>query len=162
MLSRHCGVDAHNVHAYVLGEHGDSEFAAWSMTHVGGVKIDEYCPACAKCEDWIAERRQIEQQVRDSAYHIIDYKGATCFAVGLALVRIVSAVLRGQKSVLTVSTLLDGEYGIEGLCLSVPCIVSDRGVERIVEGALPDSEKEALCHSASLLRKAIAHLENST
>ncbi len=158
ILSRHCNVDAHNVHGYILGEHGDSEFAAWSMTNVAGMPIDQYCPVCDKCGDWAAEREKIEQQVRDSAYHIIDYKGATCFAVGLALVRIVGAILRGQRSVLTVSTMLKGEYGLDDVCLSLPCLVSERGVERIIKAALAAKEREALSRSASVLKKVIADL----
>jgi len=160
LLSQHCAVDVHNVHAYVLGEHGDSEFAAWSLTHVAGMQIDEYCTKCRRCADWTAERELIEQEVRDSAYHIIDYKGATSFAVGLALVRIVGAVLRGQRSVLTVSTLLDGEFGVRDMCLSVPCIVSSRGVERIVESFLPSDELESLTSSAAVLKEAFGQLNN--
>lgn len=158
-LSAYCGVDVHNVHAYVLGEHGDSEFAAWSMTHVAGIAIDDFCPVCRRCEDWMAKRREIEQQVRDSAYHIIGYKGATCFAVGLALVRIVRAILRGENSVLTVSTRLDGEFGLKDVCLSVPCLVSRNGIERIVGGPLPEDEQKALAASAEVLRQAIRQLK---
>ena len=158
LLSAHCGVDAHNVHGYILGEHGDTEFAAWSMTHVAGMEIDAFCPICGRCTDWAAERSYIAQQVRDSAYHIIDYKGTTCFAVGLALVRITSAILRSQNSVLTVSTMLDGEYGIQDVCLSVPCIVSRKGVEKIVESTLPENELAALRSSATVLKQAIDQL----
>jgi len=158
-LSEHYGIDIHNVHAYILGEHGDSEFAAWSMTHVAGMPIDEFCPICGKCPDWTAELDKIEQKVRDSAYHIINYKGATCFAVGLALVRIAGAILRGEKSVLTVSTKLDGEFGLHDVCLSVPCIVSAGGVERVVESHLPDREIASLRSSAAVLRAAIAQLD---
>jgi L-lactate dehydrogenase len=158
LLSQHCGVDVHNVHAYILGEHGDSEFAAWSITHVAGMPIDDYCPVCHRCGDWHAERVRIEQAVRDSAYHIIDYKGATYFAVGLALVRIVGAILRNQRSVLTVSTVLDGEYGVEDVCLSVPSIVSQEGVERILEASLPSEEQEALVGSANLLRQTMEEI----
>lgn len=157
-LSKHCEVDVHNVHAYVLGEHGDSEFAAWSMAHLAGLPIDAYCPFCGRCSDWPEERGRIEQQVRDSAYHIIGYKGATNFAVGLALVRITAAILRGQKSVLTISTLLQGEFGLRDVCLSVPCIVSTGGVEQIVEGALPEHELAALRASAATLKRAIEQL----
>ena len=158
LLSGYCGIDVHNVHAYVLGEHGDSEFAAWSMTHVAGMPIDDYCPICGKCDDWMAKRADIEQQVRDSAYHIIDYKGATCFAVGLALVRITAAILRGESSLLTVSTRLDGEFGLQDVCLNVPCIVSWKGIEKIIVGKLPEAELEALAASAAILKDAIAQL----
>jgi L-lactate dehydrogenase len=159
LLSAHCGVDVHNVHAYMLGEHGDSEFAAWSMTNIAGMPMEDYCPVCIHCTDWKTERRQIEQEVRDSAYHIIDYKGATYFAVGLALVRIVGAILRGQRSVLTVSTLLDGEFGLRDVCLSVPCIVSHKGVSRIIESNLNEQELVSLSESASVLKTAIKELD---
>ncbi|MCX7682423.1 MAG: L-lactate dehydrogenase [Anaerolineae bacterium] len=159
LLSQHCGVDAHNVHGYILGEHGDSEFAAWSLTHIGGMTMDDYCPICGHCNgDWPAHRRALEEEVRRSAYHIIDYKGATYFAVGLALVRIVGAILRNQRSILTVSTRLDGEYGLRNVCLSVPCIVGEAGVERILTAHLSSEEQEALVRSASILQTAIAEL----
>jgi L-lactate dehydrogenase len=158
LLSQHCGVDVHNVHAYILGEHGDSEFAAWSMTHIAGTHIDDYCPACGRCEDWEEERRQIEEAVRTSAYHIIGYKGATYFAVGQALVRIVSAIVRNEKSVLPVSTVLDGEFGLAGVALGVPSIVGEAGVERVFPASLPPAEQAALERSASVLKQALAEL----
>lgn len=160
LLSLHCGVDVHNVHAYMLGEHGDSEFAAWSMTHIAGMPIDEYCPICGACEDWRAERARIEQSVRDSAYHIIGYKGATWFAVGLALVRIAGAVLRGQSSVLAVSTRLEGEFGLRDVCLSVPCLVSNDGVKKIVQSRLNEAEMKALEHSAAILKDSLRKLDS--
>lgn len=159
LLSTYCGVDIHNVHAYILGEHGDSEFAAWSMTHIAGMQIDKYCPICRRCADWAAERHQVEQNVRDSAYHIIEYKGATCFAIGLSLVRITGAILRGERSVLTVSTSLDGEFGLRDVCLSVPSIVSESGVVKIIESQLPERELAALTASASVLKKAMEQLD---
>jgi L-lactate dehydrogenase len=159
LLSQHCGVDVHNVHAYILGEHGDSEFAAWSMTHIGGMPIEDYCPICGQCGDWQAEWDRIEEAVRNSAYHIIDYKGATYFAVGLALMRIVGAVLRNQRSVLTVSTVLGGEYGLRNVSLSVPCVVSQEGVRRVLEANLSSGEQQALARSASVLKQAIEELD---
>ena len=158
LLSQHCGVDVHNVHAYVLGEHGDSQFAAWSMSHIAGMRFDDYCQICGQCEDWQEERRKIAETVRTSAYHIIDYKGATCFAVGQALVRIVSAIVRNEKSVLPVSVVLDGEYGLYEVCLSVPAIVGEAGVERILHSDLSPSERAALERSADILKQAIAQL----
>jgi L-lactate dehydrogenase len=158
LLSKHCDVDVHNVHAYILGEHGDSEFAAWSMTNIAGINIDEYCPVCGKCADWKIKRREIEQQVRDSAYHIINYKGSTQFAVGLALVRITGAILRSQDSILSVSTLVESDFGINDVCLSVPCVVSDKGVKRIIESPLSPEELKSLSNSAEVLRKAITSI----
>ena len=153
-LSNHCRIDVHNVHGYVLGEHGDSEFVAWSMTNIAGIQIDSYCPLCSSCEDWAEERIDIQRKVRDSAYHIIDYKGATYFAVGLALVRITGAILRAENSVLTISTMLDGEFGLRDVCLSVPCIVSARGTQRIIESPLPAGELALLYASAAILKRA--------
>jgi L-lactate dehydrogenase len=158
LLSLYCGVDVHNVHGYVLGEHGDSEFVAWSMAHVAGMPIDEFFLVSEPHIDWTAEAKRFEQKVRDSAYHIIDYKGATNFAIGLALVRITSAILRAENSVLTVSTRLDGEFGIRDVCLSVPCIVSEKGVVRIIEKSLSEDEAAALAASAAVIRQAIDEL----
>jgi len=158
LLSQHCSVDVSNVHAYILGEHGDSEFAAWSMTHVAGVSIDEYCRACAECDDWSIEREKIVQDVKESAYHIINYKGATYYAIGMALVRIVGTILQDQRSILTVSTLLDGEYGISDVCLSVPCLVGQEGVKQIIDAKLLPEEEELLKKSASTLQAALKQL----
>ena len=155
LLSKHCNVDVHNVHAYILGEHGDSEFAAWSMTNIAGISIDDYCPVCSNCSDWKIQRNLIEEQVRDSAYHIINYKGSTQFAVGLALVRITGAILRSQNTILSVSTLVDSEFGIKDICLSVPCVVSDSGVTRIIESPLSPEELGLLSNSAGVLRRAV-------
>lgn len=161
LLSRHCNIDVRNVHAYILGEHGDSEVAVWSMTHVAGMPIAEYCAICGRCAGWQEAKEDIVRQVRESAYHIIGYKGATCYGIGLALVRIIGAVLRNERSVLTVSSLLEGEFGIRGVCLSVPCIVNTNGVDRIVEGKLSLEEARALSSSAQVLRKTIGNLDNA-
>jgi L-lactate dehydrogenase len=160
LLSKHCGVDVHNVHAYILGEHGDSEFAAWSMTNIAGINIDEYCPICKKCTDWKKQKQLIEQQVRDSAYHIINYKGSTQYAVGLALVRITAAILRGQNSILSVSTLLESDFGISDVCISVPCLLSENGISRIIESPLSQDELASLSNSAMVLRKALDSISN--
>jgi L-lactate dehydrogenase len=162
LLSVHCGVDIRSVHAYILGEHGDSEVPIWSMTNLAGMSMDDYCPACQNCGDWSKERNRIVTEVRDSAYHIIDAKGSTCYAIGLALLRIVGAVLRNEHSVLTVSTLLDGEYGLKDVCLSVPCIVSQAGVEKIIEGKLTQEELVALHASASVIKERLIELRTAS
>jgi L-lactate dehydrogenase len=159
LLSQHCGVDVGNVHAYFLGEHGDSEFPAWSLTHIAGVSIDDYCPMCNKCNNWQAERERIVKTVKESAYHIINYKGATYFAIGMALVRIVGTILQDQRSVLPVSTLLEGEYGIQDVCLGIPSVVGQGGVRQIVKAPLNPEEQEALLKSVSILREALKELK---
>ena len=161
LLSRHCRVDARNVHAYILGEHGDSEVAAWSMTHVAGMPIADYCAVCGRCGGWEQAKEEIVKQVRDSAYHIIGYKGSTCYGIGLALVRIVGAVLRNERSVLSVSGLMDGAFGLRDVTLSVPYIVGAQGIEQIVTGRLTDEEMAALHQSAAVLRQTLAALDAS-
>lgn len=152
MLSRHCGIDARNIHAYVIGEHGDSEVTPWSLAHIGGIPMMRFCRKCNKC-DYKKYHKQIAEQVRDSAYHIIDYKGATFYGIGLSLVRISGAVLRNERSVLTTSTMLKGEYDISDLCLSVPCVISQAGIEQIIEGELTSEENKELAASAKKLRE---------
>jgi L-lactate dehydrogenase len=159
LLSKNCGVDVHNIHAYILGEHGDSEFAAWSMTNMAGLPIEEFCRQCAKCEDGPAARQKIVEEVRRSAYHIIEYKGSTSFGVGMALTRIAAAILRNQHGVLTVSVVLEGEYGLNGVSLGVPCILAQNGVERILQVKLPPGKQSALLKSAVILRETIEQLE---
>jgi len=159
LLSQHCGVDVHNIHAHIMGEHGDSEFAAWSITNMAGMPIEQFCRLCLKCDDWQAARRSVADEVRHSAYHIIDYKGATWFAVALALTQIAAAVLRNQHSVLTVSAVLEGEYGLSGVSLGVPCVVSSKGVEQVLQVKLPPDEQHALAKSADALCEIIGNLE---
>ncbi|MDP4282503.1 MAG: L-lactate dehydrogenase, partial [Bacteroidota bacterium] len=154
LLSRHCDIDIHNVHAYILGEHGDSEFAAWSLTNIAGISMNNYCSVCRNCKDWEKQYQIIEQQVRESAYHIINYKGSTHYAVGMAVVRITEAILRKQQSILAVSALLDGEFGIHDVCLSVPCIISGTGIRKIIDSPLPEKELQALQKSAEILLRA--------
>ena len=157
LLARHCGVSPMNVHASILGEHGDSEFAAWSLVHVGGLPMDDYCSVCRKC-DFIRRRPQILEQVRRSAYHVIGYKGSTSFGVAMAMVQIVRAILRNERRVLTVSAPLDGEYGIKDVTLGIPCVVGAGGIEEIVEARLSPEELQALAHSAQVLKDSLAQL----
>ena len=161
LISQHCKVDVGNVHAYILGEHGDSEVAAWSMTHVAGVPVDQYCPICEGCDDWQSERERIVREVKESAYHIINYKGATYFGIGMSLARIVGTILQDQNSVLTVSTYLDGEYGLRDVCLGIPCVVGQGGVKRIVQTELYPGEQAALEKSANTLKERLASLKQA-
>ena len=160
LLSRHCRIDARNVHAYILGEHGDSEVAAWSMTHIAGVSVNEYCRICKSC-DYDDHHHRIAEEVRNSAYHIIDYKGSTYYGIGLSLVRITEAMLRNEHSILTVSSLLDGQYGIKDVCLSVPTIVGDGGIELIIDAELASEELESLRASAAAIRNVLDQLEDN-
>jgi L-lactate dehydrogenase len=157
LLAEHCGVSPKNVHASILGEHGDSEFAAWSLVHVGGLPMDDYCSVCRKC-DFIHRRPQILEQVRRSAYHIIGYKGSTSFGVAMALTHIVRAILRNERHVMTVSAPLEGEYGLRDVTLGIPCVVGANGIEAIIEARLLPEEMQELAHSAQILKDHLAQL----
>jgi len=159
LLSKRCGVDVHNVHAHIMGEHGDSEFAAWSITNMAGMPFEQFCKSCEKCADTEFSRKSIIHEVRHSAYHIIDYKGATWFAVALAMAEIAATILRNQSSILTVSAVLDGEYGESGVALGVPCILSYKGIEQVLEVDLPPDEHQLFAKSSATLREIIASLE---
>jgi len=150
-LSKHCKVDARNVHGYILGEHGDSEVAAWSLTHLAGMQIDAYCELYACCNHR-EQRGQIVEEVRSSAYHLIESKGFTNYGIGQALLRIVGAVVRDEHSVLSVSSLVNGYLGISDVCLSIPCVVGRKGVERQLLADLPEDEREGLRASAAKLK----------
>ena len=159
MISRQIGVDVKSVHAYILGEHGDSELPAWSLTNVGGVSIQQFVETQGMSETWAEDSKKIFEEVKNSAYHIIDYKGATNFGVGQSLTHIVQAILRDSHNVMTVSVRLEGEYGLENVCLSVPCIVSKDGLEKVLVADLSDQEHQALHLSAAVLKESIAGLE---
>jgi len=157
LLSRHCGVDPRNVHAYIIGEHGDSEVPVWSQMNIAGLSFTDYCSLCAK-ECSVEERDTIFEQVKGAAYKIIDRKGHTNFAIALALVRIVGSVLRDENSVLTVSTLMDGYCGITDLCLSIPVILNRHGVFKHVPITLDEAETTKLRDSARVLSRVLQDL----
>lgn len=158
VLSRHCEVDPRNVHAYIIGEHGDSEVPLWSKLTIGGVSFREYCPVCGTdCPQ--GEREKIFDQVKNAAYEIIKRKGATYFAIALALVRIVGSILRDENSVLTVSTLVDNYYGISDVCLSIPVVLNRNGVSKTLKIALDESEVKKLQASATILKDVIKTLD---
>lgn len=156
-LSQRCNVDARNVHAYVIGEHGDSEVLLWSLVNISGIPLESFCKGC-RYECTSPPRSQIEETVKRSAYHIIEAKGFTNYGVSLAMSRILGAILRDEHSVLTVSALLNGAYGLHNLCLSVPCKISTNGIERVVEASLSAEESVALRKSADVLRPVIESL----
>lgn len=153
-LAAHYRIDARNVHAYVLGEHGDSEFVAWSTASIANMGLRDYCAAAGQA--WSQEDLDaIALRVRQAAYEIIRRKGATNFAIAASLQRIVEAIVRDERSVLTVSTRVQGEYGIRDVCLSLPAIVGRAGVERILPVPLAVGEVAALRRSADAIRAAV-------
>ena len=155
ILGEKLGVDSRNVHAFIVGEHGDSELAVWSGANVSGVDLDQFCHLRGDPLNR-AEMERIYQGVRDSAYAIIRRKGATYYGIAMAVGRIAQCILRDEKAVLPVSAVLEGQYGLEGLCLSVPSIVGKGGLEEVLEIPLGAEEREALIRSARQMREAIA------
>jgi L-lactate dehydrogenase len=158
MLAEHTGLDPRNIHGFVLGEHGDSEFAAWSTISISGMDMDEYCRSCGLCDWQLPDRMRaaFDADVRKAAYKVIDMKGATFYAVAVAVRRVCETILRDEHSILTVSSLLTGEYGVEGVCLSLPAVVGRRGVERVIPLKLAPDEELLLRHCADVVRTMLA------
>jgi L-lactate dehydrogenase len=153
LLGAHFSVDPRSVHAFIIGEHGDSEVPVWSSATVAGVGLDEL----ARARDLPfgpAERDRIFTQTRDAAYAIIERKGATFYAVAVALLRILEAIVRNQRTVLSVSSLTDGAYGLHGICVSLPSIVGTGGIEGVLQPRLDPDEERALRASADIVRNA--------
>lgn len=158
LLSKNCNIDTRSVHGYILGEHGDSEVPAWSLTNIVGTRIDEYCPMCdLTCNNQI--QKQIVHDVKNSAYDIIDKKGATSYGIALSLRRIVEAILRDERSVLTVSSLLNGQYGLFNVALSLPTIIGREGIHKVLALPLEPIETKLLKDSASKLKESIDTIE---
>jgi L-lactate dehydrogenase len=157
LLSRHFNVDAHNVHAYIIGEHGDSEVPVWSLANIAGLRLADFCATYGvSLED--KDKTEIFAQTRDAAYHIIERKGSTYYAVAAGLLQIVRAILRDQNSVITVSSLMNGLYGLHDVCLSLPTVVNRHGIHRVLELQLTDEEQAQLRHSADTLKSYVAAL----
>lgn len=157
LLSQHFGVDARSVHAWIIGEHGDSEVPVWSSANVAGMRLEDFSQQSGIAFDSAAMQR-IFTETRDAAYRIIERKGATYYAVAAGLMRIVQAVLRDQNTVLPVSNLVEGFCDIRDVCLSLPAIVNRNGVQRMLQIELDESETKALQHSADVLKGTIAKI----
>lgn len=158
LLGEHLHVDPRSVHAYIIGEHGDSEVPVWSLANVAGMRLDDYCTR-ASCSLTSADRDEIARRVRDAAYEIIARKGATYYAVAVGLARIAESILHDQHTVLSVSNLVPPSYNLPEVYLSLPSIVSSTGVEEVLHLPLNPEEENALRHSAQLLRQAIDELD---
>lgn len=155
LLSEHFGVDPRSVHAHIVGEHGDTEVPAWSLANVAGMRLPEFAKASNMPYDE-DKMQDIFRQTRDAAYAIIERKGATYYAVAAGLLRIVEAILRDQHTILSVSSSITGAYGISDVCLSLPTVISRKGVERVLRVELTPSEQAGLRHSAEVLKRTIA------
>jgi L-lactate dehydrogenase len=161
LLSQYFGVDPRSVHAYIIGEHGDSELPVWSMANIGGMRLSELCENRGTQYNQAA-LHNIFTQTRDAGAEVIKRKGATFYAIAAGLVNIVGSILRDQNTVLTVCSLLSDYYGITDVCLSMPAIVNRSGIQEILRLSLEPEEQAMLRKSAEVLKATIAALEIGT
>lgn len=157
-LGKHLGVDNRSVHAFIIGEHGDSEIAAWSSANVSGVPLHMMCEMRGHY-DHDDNTEEIEETVRSSAYEIIAKKDATYFGIAMVIKRICQAIVRDEKSIFPISSRMHGEYGLDGVVLSMPAIVGAKGVETLIPISLDEKEIERLHESANTLRDIMGELE---
>ena len=158
LLGEHLDVDNRSVHAFIIGEHGDSEMAAWSSANVSGIPLNDFCEMRGyfKHEE---SMKKILEEVKNSAYEIIEKKHATYYGIAMSVRRICEAIIRDEKSILPVSSIQKGEYGIENVALSIPAIVGRDGVEKVVPIKLSDTEKKELIKSAETLKNVLGTVE---
>ena len=158
LLSRHLDVDSRSIHAFIIGEHGDSELAVWSAANVSGIPLNHFCELRGYF-DHMESMDRIYQSVRDSAYEIIEKKGATYYGAAMAVCRIAESVIRNEHSIMPISVYLDGLYGLHDICLSIPTVVGQEGAEKVLDIPLDLMEMGKLVYSAEELKKIIGELE---
>ena len=151
LLGEHLDVDSRSVHAFIIGEHGDSELAAWSNARIGGLKVNDFCELRGHFNHE-QSMKKIFENVRNSAYEIIERKHATYYGIAMAVKRICEAIIRNEKSILPVSSLMTGEYGLNDVVLSIPAVVDETGVQKVIPIELNDKELTKLKDSANILK----------
>ena len=151
LLGEHLDVDSRSVHAFIIGEHGDSELAAWSNARIGGLKVNDFCELRGHFNHE-QSMKKIFENVRNSAYEIIERKHATYYGIAMAVKRICEAIVRNEKSILPVSSLMTGEYGLNDVVLSIPTVVDETGVQKVIPIELNDEELTKLKDSANILK----------
>lgn len=157
-LGEYLDVDSRSVHSFIIGEHGDSEIPVWSSANVSGIPIVDFWKMRGKGDDPIEGLKKIGQQVRDSAYEIIKRKGATYYGIAMSAKRICEALVRDERAILPVSTLMHGDFGVDDICLSAPTIVGSEGVITHVPISLSWHERELFGKSANALSEIAASL----
>lgn len=151
LLGEHLDVDSRSAHAFIIGEHGDSELAAWSNARIGGLKVNDFCELRGHFNHE-QSMKKIFENVRNSAYEIIERKHATYYGIAMAVKRICEAIVRNEKSILPVSSLMTGEYGLNDVVLSIPAVVDETGVQKVIPIELNDEELTKLKDSANILK----------
>ena len=158
LLGEHLQVDSRSIHAFIIGEHGDSELAVWSSANVSGVDLNHFCELRGHYNHMEAMER-IYTDVRDSAYEIIEKKGATYYGIAMAVRRICESIIRNEHSILPISSLICGHYGLEDVCMGVPTVVGRNGAETVLDIPLNGLEQRKLMASADALRKVLDGIE---
>ena len=157
-LGEHLDVDSKSVHAFIIGEHGDSEIAAWSSANVSGVPLNDFCELRGHFQHEESMERMAEE-VKNCAYEIIAKKRATYYGIAMSVRRICEAIVRNERSILPISRMIHGEYGIEGMVLSMPAVLGEEGVQTRVSIALNEDEQKKLKQSADTLASVIKELD---
>lgn len=157
LIGKHLDVDPRSVHAYIIGEHGDSELAIWSSANVSGVPLNEFCElkGYVKHEQ---NRKNLYEEVKNSAYKIIERKGATYYGIALSVRRICQSIVQDEHSILPISSLIDGHFGLHEVCMGVPTILGHNGVEQVLDIEIDEKEQELLLKSAEELKQVIERI----
>lgn len=151
IIGDHVGLSPNSIHAYVFGEHGDSSFIPWSLTNIAGIPMEEYYADL--------DEEEIINEVRTAGAEVIKRKGATFYAIAMSVNKICDSILRDSNNIITVSTMMNGKYGIDDVCLSLPCVIGSNGIEREVSPKMTEEEIEKLRASAKALRSVIDQIQ---
>ena len=158
LLGQHFKVDTHSIHAYIIGEHGDSQVPVWSLANIAGMRLDEYSRLNGNPLD-SSQREKIAENTRRAAYEIIRRKGATYYAIAAGLVRIIEAIVRDENSVLTISSAVNGVHGLNDVALSLPCVVNRQGIVKTLDLPLSKDEEMGYKKSAQIIQNAVQSLD---
>ena len=156
IIGDHVGLSPNSIHAYVFGEHGDSSFIPWSLTNIAGIPMEEYC---ADQDHADLDEDEIINEVRTAGAEVIKRKGATFYAIAMSVNKICDSILRDSNNIITVSTMMNGKYGIDDVCLSLPCVIGSNGIEREVSPKMTEKEIEKLRASADALKSVINQIQ---
>jgi len=155
-IADHVGLSPASIHGYVFGEHGDTSFIPWSLVNIAGIPMEEYCAAE---EHETIDKDEIIDEVRKAGGEVIKRKGATFYAIALTVNKICDSILRDAKNVITISTIVNDKYGVDDVCLSLPCVIGGDGIEKVLTPTLTEEEKIKLQESAAALRAVIDQIE---
>ena len=156
IIADHVGLSPNSIHAYVFGEHGDSSFIPWSLTNIAGIPMEEYC---ADQDHADLDEDEIINEVRTAGAEVIKRKGATFYAIAMSVNKICDSILRDANNIITVSTMINDRYGVNDVCLSLPCVIGSNGIEREVSPKLTEEEIGKLQASAKALRNVIDQIK---